>query len=551
MQNLEKPVGYCRVSSKEQAENSRALDNQVARVRSVIGPEAVIYTDICRGEKSTRPQFDKMRAAIQTGLYKEVVVTRIDRLGRNQRTGFQQIVDWWVGKDGPKVKTVCLDTPVDLDRLGGRFNLALMSEAAIFEVDMLSSRVRAGFERAMQSPDRSAKPPFGYICVEGKMVPDTVKRHCPLSMKPGAKGEVYEGVSNAELFQLVMDNYCRTGKVSDVLALAQGYELTRGSEGLGKRLEQFYDSAAQTWFYTKPCFPPTGKSLLRWRFQPEYRGHRGYRRNWDPSLRPANGEAINKNLVLGSDDTYEYFYRDVHEPLITKEQYQQILVYEERQRITVGNAKNNAKGSRGSYRVLPSFARHPLSGLLRCSDCGHTLRLNANRSSGSGGGERWYYRCVNNRCSQHRCGVEQNRVTMAIGQFLQAKAAAIQEGREELPVHTRDDDAQITHLRNVLNHLNACPDRRIVATQVQEVERQLASLQGSPDTEDFLSGTARSLLLSPAAADWGYWVRYLADMEKVRTRLPLLIRSVVVSWINPKGTRAERQEFRLVDVELR
>jgi len=74
-------IGYARVSSREQSENSHALEQQIARLRAAGAKD--IYTDIESGSKNSRPKFKQLITDCKLGKISEVIVTRLDRLTRS------------------------------------------------------------------------------------------------------------------------------------------------------------------------------------------------------------------------------------------------------------------------------------------------------------------------------------------------------------------------------------------------------------------------------------------------------------------------------------
>jgi DNA invertase Pin-like site-specific DNA recombinase len=71
-------LGYARVSTREQAQNSHALEQHQARLKEVGVTE--ILTDVQSGRKAARAQLKKLTKLIEAGEFKEIIVTRIDRL---------------------------------------------------------------------------------------------------------------------------------------------------------------------------------------------------------------------------------------------------------------------------------------------------------------------------------------------------------------------------------------------------------------------------------------------------------------------------------------
>ena len=74
-------LGYSRVSKREQAEGTHALEQQIARLEKAGAIE--IYTDIQSGTRDDRRQFNQVMELVKSKHIDEVIVTRIDRPGRS------------------------------------------------------------------------------------------------------------------------------------------------------------------------------------------------------------------------------------------------------------------------------------------------------------------------------------------------------------------------------------------------------------------------------------------------------------------------------------
>jgi hypothetical protein len=509
-----------------------------------------------RGEKAQRPGFDEMCRALETGQFEEVIVTRIDRLGRNSQTGFQQIINWWTSK--PKIRTVCLQHPIDLDALGGRFNLALMSEAAIFEVDMLSTRVRSTYAGQMEKSQVIARPPLGYQTIGTQLVPDQTL-HCPLGLKP-RDGSVYAGISTAELLQTAFMMFIETGSYQRAVDALHPYALTlplsrKECDALGRPRLMSHSKFEDTIFNIRPTFPPSAATLRDWVFNPVFRGHRGHRRNYDPAKRPANGEESNHYKSKGSKDSYEYFNRDVHEALMTEEQYQDILGLEARFKAMGpghinGKANHKPGGAGGSATKVNVITALPLTGFLFCDCCGNRLNSTtirtSNKSKYRDPDPKWhYYRCVTANCQNFRMSISPKDVVMQLAWHLCEKAKRVQSGQEQAPEIGAGNQARIHVLQSTLLKLNEIPDRSLVMDKIQEIERELRGFRdGTKGEDDFLTGTGRDLLLSPKAAEWNHWIAYLGEQRNMLVKVPQLVRRIDVGYLSDE----DRPKHRLKQV---
>jgi len=85
-----KAVGYCRVSTDEQAQDGLSLDYQQSRIKAyaesqdwqIIG----FYIDAgYSGKDTNRPEFQRMISDLQSGKADILIVLKLDRITRKQR----------------------------------------------------------------------------------------------------------------------------------------------------------------------------------------------------------------------------------------------------------------------------------------------------------------------------------------------------------------------------------------------------------------------------------------------------------------------------------
>ncbi len=130
--------GYARVSSTEQAEEYDALNQQIARLKAA-GAE-VVLVDVESGRSQTRKEFTKLIKLVERGEVREVVVTRVDRLGRSDIDVIRTIQ---LFNDCGVILRI-LDAPIDISSSFGRFSASQMAALADFESRLLSERTRHG-----------------------------------------------------------------------------------------------------------------------------------------------------------------------------------------------------------------------------------------------------------------------------------------------------------------------------------------------------------------------------------------------------------------------
>ncbi|MEC4815245.1 MAG: fdxN element excision recombinase XisF [Scytonema sp. PMC 1069.18] len=158
--------GYARVSTQEQAEEFDALNQQIARLKAAGATEVLI--DIESGRSDSRKQFNELLKLVQQNQVEEIIITRIDRLGRSVIT-IHKAIDIFVRHN---VNLRVLDAPVDANSPFGWFSINQMSGLAEFESRLLSQRVKQGNEYFRQQL-KFCVPPFGYTKDENhRLIPN-------------------------------------------------------------------------------------------------------------------------------------------------------------------------------------------------------------------------------------------------------------------------------------------------------------------------------------------------------------------------------------------
>lgn len=128
--------GYARVSSRGQYIDGTSIDEQM-RVLKENGAMQLFY-DTYTGTKMSRPEFDKMMDAVQSG--DTIIVTKLDRLGRTSE-GIIRLIKDLIDRD-ITVKVLNMgtieNTPV------GRLVVTFLAGIAEFERDLIVERTAAG-----------------------------------------------------------------------------------------------------------------------------------------------------------------------------------------------------------------------------------------------------------------------------------------------------------------------------------------------------------------------------------------------------------------------
>jgi DNA invertase Pin-like site-specific DNA recombinase len=140
---------YCRVSTKKQDTRSQLTDlrqwakSKQHEQRHVIEPrrdEVRWYQDEFTGTTMDRPGWKGLMADVRMGRVAEIVVWRLDRLGRTAR-GLTELFDE-LQKRG--IGLISLKDGLDLTTSAGRLMANVLASVAQFETEVRAERILAG-----------------------------------------------------------------------------------------------------------------------------------------------------------------------------------------------------------------------------------------------------------------------------------------------------------------------------------------------------------------------------------------------------------------------
>ena len=129
---------YCRVSSKTQDTASQEPD--LRRWADGQDRPARWYRDRFTGTTMERPGFGRLLKDIQAGTVTQLVVWRLDRLGRTAKgltALFEDLARW-------KVNLVSLKEGLDLSTPAGRLMANVLASVAAYETEVRAERILAG-----------------------------------------------------------------------------------------------------------------------------------------------------------------------------------------------------------------------------------------------------------------------------------------------------------------------------------------------------------------------------------------------------------------------
>lgn len=169
-------AAYIRVSTEDQARSGLGLEAQRTRCAAMAlvkdWPEPVFYADEgisgTKGPKY-RPALAQLLADVKAGLYRAVIISSLDRLGRKTLLVLQLVDEFRA--DG--IALVSCKESLDTATAQGQFVLTMFAAVSQLERDLIADRTKAALsEIDRKDGDRGGRLPFGYKRVERTIVID-------------------------------------------------------------------------------------------------------------------------------------------------------------------------------------------------------------------------------------------------------------------------------------------------------------------------------------------------------------------------------------------
>ncbi|MEH1788833.1 MAG: fdxN element excision recombinase XisF [Nostoc sp.] len=161
---LWRKLGYGRISSSEQANNTHAAAQQISRLLHAGCQE--VFFDIQSGSDDSRPEFEKLMAFVQKSEVDCICITRDDRITRRGITTLQILETF--SRCGVQLEILDAGGVSDLANPYEWLQRGQAGLNAEFEIRMLSMRIKRGFEYFREKAKANPKPPYGYIRVYEK-----------------------------------------------------------------------------------------------------------------------------------------------------------------------------------------------------------------------------------------------------------------------------------------------------------------------------------------------------------------------------------------------
>ena len=494
--------GYARVSTREQAQNSHALEQQQARLNEAGATE--ILTDVQSGRKNDRVQLQKLIKLIKAGKVKEIIATRLDRIARSTAK-FAEIAQLCL-EFGVNLRI--LDQDINLNTSQGKFMANLLASLAELETDQISERVRHGNNHRRKGKKACPSYPFGYKVKEELYVLDERPFLCLLNERPANYLELCgEKLEVSQLPSLIVKQIAR-----DFI------EIFIRQKGLSRAIRTIYAKYGIVKSPTKKnghdgIINWTSSSLRKWLLNPVLQGHTAY----------------NKKITVGKGKTKEtdrsqwQILENTHPQhrLLTQEEVAEIQkIIELKQGMSSQNFNTNPAlpDAYGDYTYQ--------SGLVFCGAC-YCKSISKTRTSKDGLTKYHYYGCrhsgkgCNNTESTRKSVIEQQ----LIKKLLEAATTIQVEPETPVPQKKPEPNPRLRSLQEKLENLEKIsafdPDIEAIKDKTrQEIEKLLNPFA----TKDFENQTAAEII--QAGNNLAIW-HTLSNDEKVQI-FPLLVERITV-----------------------
>jgi site-specific DNA recombinase len=471
-----KIIGYARVSGREQADNSHALEQQIERLKAAGAEE--VYVDIESGYKGRhRPQLQKVLELVKRRAIGEVIITRLDRLSRKGVQSFAIFEDFL--KAGVALRA--LDEPFDLTTPSGRMTAGLLVVVAQHHSDQKAESVRHGWKH-LRTRKVAMNPPFGYTKVNNQHQLDYAPFLCLLATQ--------EEKTKAAIARELVETFLEKRTLRMVLrTMNEKYGIQWFAQaGKGGRV-------AQALFR----FSPGG--LGNWLTNPVLQGHVCY-------LRKQGGKKCDR-----SEWHIHYNTHPEHRIISDEEACQIDEILEHNRRV---------KGF-GSTAL-----KYPLSGLIFCGEC-RSACYSCAGNRGKTPGYNYYFQCKNWRpraCGQKRV-IRMEVCEKAVIDQLVARSEAIASAANVAP--EQSEPLALKELRSQLAQLQAIPSpNQAIISARNDLQRQISSFQVDMKLESEAKSANQELLLA-VFQDSSFWDTYLTPQQKQDIYRKLVDRVVVLN----------------------
>jgi site-specific DNA recombinase len=175
-------IGYCRVSTEEQAKEGVSLDAQEARIRAYCTMAGLTLVAVIRDEGvsgadllATRPGGVALLRTIVRREAQHVVAVRLDRLFRDAVDCLGTVKAW--KKGGVSVHFVDLGgAALDTSSAMGKFFLNIMAAVVEMERNLIAERVSAAIQHKKAQRRAYGPTPYGFDRQGDRLLPNAAEQ---------------------------------------------------------------------------------------------------------------------------------------------------------------------------------------------------------------------------------------------------------------------------------------------------------------------------------------------------------------------------------------
>ena len=467
-------VGYRRVSMREQVDGF-SLDAQANNIRQYAESQGwkfvELYTDagISAKKDSHRPALDQLMKDAEARRFEVVVVDKVDRFYRHLRGllgALDQLNNW-------DIAFVSVQERLDFTTVWGKLTLTVLGTLAEIYIDNLRQETRKGKLQRARDGYWNGNLPYGYchgLC--SKCKEPNGEGYCPDFGKPdksSGKLLVLHPVES-KVVRLVYDWYLSEIESDGHIAKhLQEYPVTEG--GLIARTRGIHSQG--------PAGPMQKDSVRNMLTNIFYAGLVPYYGT------PQKGEKTTRRI--------KDIFPGKHPALVTRDEFEQ--VQEVRQALSSTPRFHRPNQSR----------IYPLSGLLRCSNCGRAMRGSSGRR-----GE-YYYRDTtriekSGDCCQNTVHAE--NIENQVVQWLRSVSANIVITEKDVSTGVQIAKVQSRYDRAKTLFIAGQIDNEIYVNEKERYENGIALLR-KKDNDAIITS---ALELQSKISEW----QRLTDLEKRR-----------------------------------
>lgn len=489
---MKQVIGYARVSSREQAENQHALEQQIHRLRQA-GAQEVFY-DVESGASHDRQQFKKVIALVNTNQVEILIATRWDRLTRDSAL-YLYLKEIFLSSD---VKLKLLDQgEVDLTTASGELHADLQALFAGHERRQLRERIQRGNEYRRSKKVAWTRAPWGYTIQNDKYVLNTTPIVCVLAERPANYQELSNepdhspkliGISRSQIARETIDVFLEVKKTRQTLQyLYQKYGVEIKNSTRQKLNAQ--KGLANPSRKRESCNPVLTQELLFWNAP-------SHLKEWleNPVLQGHTAYCKTDSLKRKKPIEQWQIHYDTHpdQRLVSESEFTEI------QSLLQINAKKVSIPGRTFY----------LTGLIYCQICGRRAVLKNSQ-------EHKYYGCRHSKvgCSNTGC-VRLAKIDEAIIHELFHRALSLSPTHESV----ESEPPEITRLRKDLLLLEQHPglaDNPRLQQAKYDLIQEIEKLTHQKKVLDFEVATAQEIIQHPQARKVTFWYSLTQEEREV------------------------------------